>query len=307
MRVLVTGGGGFLGRHLVRACIADGAEVDVVEVRPVPPEPGCASWVTADMTAWLPTVDRRYDLVVHLAARIGGRTGIEHQPFVVASNTGLDAVLFDFAARTRPQRVTYVSSSAVYPIDRQMTLDAHPLQECEVELARGVVGSPDLTYGWSKLCGEHMAGLLQDRFGVDVTVYRPFTVFGPGQSDDYPLTAIAQRALERRDPLTVWGTGRQQRDLVFIDDFVDVFRATWAEGDPGRPMNIATGVATSFIDVATCAARIAGYDATIEPQLDRPEGVRCRVGSPARIPLRVRPRTTLESGLRELMTWLEAR
>jgi GDP-L-fucose synthase len=302
-RVLVTGGCGFLGTHLVRRLADDGYRVDVVDVEPpLSPIPG--TFIHADLRAWLLFAEVEYSIVFHLAALVGGRRTIEYEPLAVAGNATLDQAVFEYMARVRHGRLVYMSSSAVYPIERQTELHATPLREAEVDLRRGPLGIPDLTYGWTKLSGEFTASLLAARHDLSTTIYRPFSVYGPGQSECYPVTAIVQRALQYQDPLVVWGSGMQCRDFVYIDDFLNIVMATFASQPSAVPLNIATGQGANFKEVARIAAGIMGYQPVIATDQRQPEGVLWRVGAVDSIPTELRPIVGLEEGLERLVKHL---
>jgi UDP-glucose 4-epimerase len=298
-RVLVTGGCGFLGQHLVRRLAAAGMRVDVVDIQE-PPTDFPARSVIADVRDWLPTTTASYDLVIHLAAFVGGRTSIEDKPMEVAANIAIDHSLFEYLGRAGCGRLVYLSSSAVYPIDRQQAPGDSPLAESEVNVRRGPFGVPDLTYGWAKLTGEFMGTLLADSHGIPVVIYRPFSVYGPGQADSYPMTAIMRRALDRQDPLTVWGSGLQQRDFVYIDDFLNIVLETYAIQPSTVPLNIATGTGKSFRDIARIIADIAGYSPEFHHDHTQPEGVLWRVGSAASLNPSLQPAVALEEGIKHL-------
>ena len=301
MKVLITGGAGFLGRHLTRAFCDAGGAVHVVDLVDPAERLDGVRYETADISEWFRVTNRRYDVILHLAASIGGRRGIERSPFRVAGNTGTDAAMFDFSVRTGTRRVVYMSSSAIYPAEWQQRHHVTPLREVDVSAAEPTVAAPDRSYGWSKLLGEYMAVLATENFNLPVTIYRPFTVYGPGQSDDYPLTAIAQRVLRGDTPVTVWGRGTQCRDLVYVDDFVRVVMETYEDGDVYSPLNIASGVGTNFLEIARTAMDIMGHDAEVCPQTTEPEGAVCRIGSPDGLPVGLRPRTTPREGLERLL------
>jgi UDP-glucose 4-epimerase len=293
--VLVTGSSGFLGRHIVKRLREEGHDVEGVDI--VEPDDASVPFTSADIRDFLAQTRADYDRVFHFAALVGGRATIDGSPLGIARNHHIDQSLFEFLADGRTTRVVYPSSSAVYPVERQAALGQPPLQEAEVDVIRGPLGVPDGTYGWTKLTAEFLAQSLGPAVQAATAIYRPFSVYGPGQSPDYPITAILRRALRREDPLVVWGSGDQHRDFVYIDDFLDVVMATHGSRGASAPLNIATGLASSFPTVARIAADLVGYRPKIAVAPGRPEGVLWRIGSPHQIPDAVLPRTTLEEGL----------
>lgn len=240
----------------------------------------------------------RFDEAWHFAAVVGGRSQIEGNPLLVARDLAIDADFFYWATQARPQRILFASSSAAYPVDQQGDGHAVPLHEGLIDFA-GRLGTPDLTYGWSKLTGEYLASIAARHHGLSVAVVRPFSGYGEEQEEVYPVPAIAGRAARREDPLVVWGSGRQSRDFVHIDDCVDAMQKAIALIHDGRGINIGSGVATSFLEVAACFASIAGYDPQIVAQIDQPTGVFARFADPtrAREVLGFTPQISLRQGL----------
>ena len=312
-QALVTGDAGFLGRHFRAHLERDGWQVlglDTVRGR----HEDCRRLFAGGLAGGL-----GYDLVVHCAAVIGGRRQIEGDPLAVAENLELDAALFGWAARRRPGRVLYLSSSAVYPTHLQQvppppavhlpafTSGQQPrrlgagfaLAEAMAEVG-GYCGAPDQVYGWAKLAGEVLAASYRAQ-GGRVTIVRPFSGYGPDQSTDYPFGAFLARAWARADPFEVWGSGDQVRDWVHVDDLVAASLGLTMAGVAG-PVNICSGVGVSFEDLAGQVCQAAGYAPQLLRRLDAPAGVAYRVGDPATF-RRVwrQPLVPLEEGIRRAL------
>ena len=294
MEILITGHRGFVGRHFVRE-LYDGNLLTGIDVRD-----------GNDARDFFRRDDRRFDLVIHLAAVVGGRATIEGEPLKVAVDLAIDAELFQWALRTRPGRIVYYSSSAAYPVELQRrptrirpgqggvpTLHENRLREDDI--VPGAARQPDLTYGWAKLTGEELARHAEAE-GLRVQVFRPFSGYGEDQDDDYPFPAIAARARRREDPLAVWGSGMQARDWIHIDDVVAATLAA-VEQDVSGPVNLCTGRATKFVDLARMFADEAGYRPEIETMMAAPQGVAWRVGDPGKMLQFYRPRVELEDGI----------
>lgn len=284
---LITGHCGFIGRHLAAECERRGIEILGLDIADDTRDGDCRG-------LFRHRDDRRdFDLVFNCAATVGGRATIDGDPLAVATNLSLDAEVFNWAMRTRPGRVVYFSSSAAYPVDFQN--GPRLLRERDIHHGGGMLGRPDQTYGWAKLTGEMLAEHV-NAAGVPVHVFRPFSGYGSDQSADYPFGAFIDRALRRDDPFEVWGDGRQTRDFVHVDDIVGaVFAAI--EHDVRDPVNLCTGVPTTFNELADLVTEAAGYRPTIKHVPAAPTGVQYRVGDPTLMSTFYKPTVTLEQGI----------
>lgn len=241
------------------------------------------------------TSDVRYDLVIHLAANVGGRLAIDNSPIHIAQNLGIDAALFEFVERTRPGCTVYFSSAAAYPLHLQTDDWAAPkrLHEWYIDLAD--MRQADMTYGNSKLMGEYLASFARDD-GHRVMVFRPFGGYAHNQTLDYPWTTIAMRAIKQEHPLEVWGCGDQKRDFIHVTDIVNAVMAAYDQGFTGTA-NLCTGRGTSFLELAALFAEEVGYAPLIKPRPEMPQGVYRRVGSPMVMNSFYLPKITLEEGV----------
>lgn len=297
-RALVTGDRGFLGRHFTEELRARGYEVTGLDVKASPGQ-DCRDffrgWLRAPSGNWV-----HFDLVVHCAAVVGGRATIDGDPLVTAESLSIDAEIFRWAAIAKPGRVLYFSSSAAYPVGLQTGYSSiTSLKESALDVRETLLGMPDQVYGWSKVTGELLAARLRDS-GVPVTVVRPFSGYGEDQDAAYPFRAILERVRRREDPLTVWGAGEQVRDWIHVDDVVAGALAI-AESGTVEPVNLCTGRATSFMELASLMARAAGYEPVVKPLADKPTGVAYRVGDPSRMLRYYEPRVDLTDGIRRAL------
>lgn len=281
MKILITGDAGFVGRAFHRALAKqrhDITGIDLVNGK--------------EVRHFFATDNTQFDIVIHLAAIVGGRMTIEGNPLSVASDLAIDADMFQWALKTRPKHIVYFSSSAAYPIFLQRLAYQQKLREIDINLEH--IRTPDFTYGWAKLSGEMLASYARAE-GLKVTVLRPFSGYGSDQALDYPFPSFIARAKRKADPFEVWGRGTQVRDFVHIDDVVG---ATFAAViNDVSVMNICSGRPTSFIELAEMVMLQANYLAPIKNNLDAPIGVEYRVGDPTRMLQVYEPKISLEEGI----------
>lgn len=305
MRALVTGDAGFLGRGFVRELTAREWTVcgaDIVNGKDA-----------FDVFSGNLYDGIRWDLVVHCAAVAPHRMAIDNMPGHYTRNLRLDSSMFEWAVRTRQQRVIYLSSSAAYPIGYQLgpTEDkpGHRLREYDATpgpvraslIAReGPAGyaliQPDAGYGRLKQDGERMAAEACAS-GITVSTLRPFSGYGGTQGIDWPFGAFIDRAKRGADPFEVWGDGAQVRDWVHVSDVVNAALAV-SDAEHVDPVNICTGVGTSMAELARMVCDEAGYEPEFEFRFDRPVGVAYRVGDPTELHRFYTPRVALDEGIR---------
>ncbi|WP_186319230.1 NAD-dependent epimerase/dehydratase family protein [Streptomyces sp. SAJ15] len=282
MDVLLTGHRGFVGRHLHQALDGRGWHVTGIDIAD-----------GHDALDFFRTDDRRWDLAIHCAAIVGGRASIDGSPLGVATNLALDSWYMRWLIRTRTPRAVYFSSSAAYPIGLQGPGLVRRLYEEDISL--DYPEEPDASYGWAKLTGEKLATYASDE-GCRILIPRPFSGYGEDQADVYPFPAFIQRAARRDDPFEIWGDGSSTRDWIHIDDLVGATLAAVDQGVTG-PVNLGTGRATSFDELARLVTTAAGYQPALKHRTDAPQGVHHRVCDPSRMLAYYQPRVTLEAGI----------
>jgi UDP-glucose 4-epimerase len=304
MRVLVTGGAGFIGSHLADALLARGDEVAVVDdlstgrAGRLPPDAAAHKLsVTAPGPLAELISDLRPALVCHLAAQIDVRASVA-APAADAWVNVVGTVNVLEAARAARARVLFCSTGgALYGKEAPIpaTEDALPL--------------PESPYGIAKQCAEQYVGLYNRLHGTAHTVLRLSNVYGPrqdpaGESGVVPI--FCSRILAGERP-TVYGDGRQTRDYVYVRDAVAAFLAVADRGRPGT-WNIGTGREVSVLDLAGLIAAAAGRP--VEPVFASPRpGELQRSALSARRAERDlgwRPATPLADGVAAVYRWIEA-
>lgn len=289
-KVLITGHKGFVGRYFWERLNKDGWTTIGVDIKD-----------GYDCRDFFKTNDAQFDLVIHLAAVVGGRATIEGEPLSVAVDLSIDSELFQWALRTKPGRIIYYSSSAAYPIKLQDYGSNHRLTETDINLSD--IQSPDYTYGWAKLTGEMLAGYAEKE-GLRVHVFRPFSGYGEDQSLDYPFPSFIKRGVEKANPFKIWGTGNQVRDFIHIEDVVAATLEAVKQDIKG-PVNLGLGIPTSFNELANLVTSKCGYSPEIEHIFEAPEGVQYRCSNSSKMFSFYTPKISLEEGISRAINFLK--
>ena len=279
MKILITGHKGFVGNYFMRKY----SEHDIVGID-IKDGNDCRDFFKSDK-------DTHFDLVIHLAAIVGGRETIDNNPLSVATDLSIDSELCQWALRAKPNSIVYFSSSAAYPTKLQK--NQYQLKEDDIDLNN--VSNPDMTYGWAKLTGEYLLQFLRSE-GIKTYVFRPFSGYGTDQSLDYPFPSYIKRANEYANPFEIWGDGNQVRDFIHMSDIVDAVD-TALRNDIQEPINLGSGTATSFNDLFKMVTEIKGYVAEPKHILTAPVGVQYRVCDPTKMLSFYKPKVTLDEGI----------
>ncbi len=300
MRVLVTGGAGFIGSHLVERLLDDGHEVRVLDsfvtggrenLEHLPD----AELVEGDVQSFerVHNASRGYEVVLHQAALPSVPRSIG-DPLMsnVVNVTGTLNVLL--AARDNGvRRVVYASSSSVYGAETELLP--------KVESMRPRPISP---YAVSKLAGEGYCHAFSRVYGLESVALRYFNVFGPRQNPGSQYAAVLPRfitaALERRRPV-VFGDGEQSRDFTYVDNVVQGnLLAMSAPGIGEGVFNIACGERISLNQVLTTLGEILGLELIADYAASRPGDVKHSLADigRARTHLAYEPSVSFEEGLR---------
>lgn len=324
---LVTGGCGFVGRHLIKYLFKNGNEIWIIDDLSVGKHPDLwlpkpfkkilknsitvyqdsssrINFINSDLIDVLTQelkggfILPNFSDVFHLASIVGGRELIDGDPILVAKDLGIDSIFFLWATRRKEKigRILYASSSAAYPINIQNSDNHTFLSEDMINFSSNL-GVPDMTYGWSKITGEYLSILAAKKYGLKIACVRPFSGYGEDQDLTYPIPAIAKRVATRENPLTVWGTGQQGRDFVYIDDCIEAFFIILDKVTDGSSVNIGSGKVLSFLEVLEIFSDLEGYHPKIKPLPEKPVGVKNRYADTKLInDLGWAPKTSLREG-----------
>ena len=307
MRVLVTGGAGFIGSHLVRACLEAGEDVRVFDdfssgrsdnLRDLSGEIEVVEASLVDLEA-LERATRGCEVVYHHAAIASVPRSVEDPVGTHAVNATGTLHVLEAARRAGARRVVYASSSAVYGDDERL-----PKHE-------DMQARPRSPYALQKWTGESYCEQYARLYGLESVSLRYFNVFGPRQDPKsmyagvIPLFASALCAGQRP---RIFGDGLQSRDFVYVCDVVAANRAAaqTRTAVSGEPVNIGRGERTTLLELlALCATALGVPTPAPSFEAERPGDVRHSQADVSRAAERLgfRARVPLAAGLRETVRW----
>ena len=311
MRVLVTGGAGFTGSHLVDSLLTSGASVTVldnfdsfydrsVKERNIRPHRNYSHWrlVEADIRngselAAKLSAAGPYDAIVHLAAKVGVRPSID-DPFMYQEVNVLGTQnLLEIARRMHVRQFVFASSSSVYGVNPRV-----PWTE-DGDL------QPISPYSSTKIHGEQLGHLYCTLHGIRFIALRFFTVYGPRQRPDLAIHKFA-RLISKRQPVPLFGDGSTRRDYTYVDDIVAGVRAALTyQSTQYEIINLGNSTAVNLRDVVRNLEEALGVAATIEWLPERAGDVPQTWANiaKARELLGYDPRTPFAEGIRRFTTW----
>lgn len=285
MKILITGSSGFVGKRFCEFYKNhDITKIDIKEAN--------------DCRDFFKVSNEKFDLVIHLAAIVGGRETIENEPLSVATDLSIDSEMFNWAIRTNQERVVYFSSSAAYPTILQES--EHYLKESDINL--NDIKNPDFTYGWTKLTGEFLAQFAAKK-GVKVYIFRPFSGYGETQDLTYPYPQNIRKILLDNNKFEIWGDGLQVRDFIYIDDIVRCVDKVLELDIYNKPLNIGNGVPLNFIQLAELLMKVTGIKKELVFLPSKPIGCKFRCSDNTEMLKIYKPIYTLEDRIKHTIEY----
>ncbi len=312
MKIVVTGGAGFIGSHLVRRLLDDGHEVAVIDNFTAFYDPAIkrANVASFGGRAQLLEIDIEdfgavqgalaagsFDVIVHLAARAGVRPSIENPKGYIDTNITGTYNLLEGARAAGTKHFVFASSSSVYGLAKVV-----PFSE---ELPLPQTLSP---YAATKLSGEHLCGNFSNLYGMRVVCLRFFTVYGPGQRPDLAIHKFTDM-IERGQPIPKFGEGETRRDYTYIDDIVQGILGAidYAQhgAEPFDIFNLGESETTTLNELIAALEAALGKKAVIQ-QLPEQKGDMPLTSadiSKARRLLGYDPHTKIADGIPKFVAW----
>lgn len=306
---LVAGASGFLGGAIANRLLTAGALVCGVRHTKSPTflHPNMR-WEQADLRDPLECqrLMKGIDFLFICAASTAGAKVIREKPMVnVTPNVIMNTYLLEAAHAVNVRKTLFISSGAAYP-----SLDGAPLREDDMFKN----DPPDVYFhaGWMKRYAEILCRTYAEKLQnpMSCVVVRPSNVYGPGDKFDWERSHVTaaqtRRVIERQAPITVWGTGEDVRDLIYVDDFVEGALAAFAVDDPYFCVNICSGLSYTVREIVETAIDLDDYaDAKLMFDNSQPSTIARRTFSPdlAMQRLGFKASISLRDGLAKTIAW----
>lgn len=308
-KILIAGGSGFIGFNLINHLLRSSHTVRATFYKnPKRSQLKTVEWMPADFT--LMSDCRKavagVDIVFMCAAETSGAAVIAETPLKhVTPNIVMNAQILEAAHQAGVKKFIFISSSAAYP-----PTNDHPVKEEEMFHA-----DPSEIYysvGWMKRYSEILCKIYSEKIKnpMATVVVRPSNIYGPYDKFDFSTShvtaALVRKVIERHDPIEVWGTGEDVRDLVYIDDFIEGLILSAKRPEPHFVVNIASGKGYSVKHILNALLKMDGYSqAEVRFDTSKPSTVPIRLVSNdfANKTLEFNPKISLEEGLRRTIEW----
>lgn len=313
--ILVAGGGGFIGGHLVQKLKELGHEnVRAVDIKPLDQwyqvVPGVEN-LQLDLQK-LENCQQACDQVrdvYNLAADMGGMGFIENNKALCMLSVLINTHLLQASLESNVKRFFFASSACVYAADKQTSADVIPLKEADAYPAM-----PEDGYGWEKLFSERMCRHFREDFGLETRVARFHNVYGPlgtwdGGREKAPA-AICRKVIEAKhnglDTIDIWGDGNQTRSFMYIDDCVNGVLKIM-DSEIIEPINLGSDELTTINGLVDLVSTFDQLELKKNHQLNAPKGVNGRNSDNTMIMEKLgwAPSIRLADGMRKTYAWIE--
>lgn len=323
-KILVTGGAGMIGSNLVKKLVDDGHNVFVADNL----WRGKKEYLFSNKNKMVVTENNFYqidlrnyenclkvtkdiDIVIHLADIVAGINYVfANESSVYRSNILINTNTLQACISNKVKKYIYAGTACSYPKSKQLNLNPPPFKEDDVYPAE-----PESAYGWSKLMGEYEAELAYNSGLIDIEILRLHNVYGsPAELDpskSQVIPALCRKAIEQKnEQLVVWGSGKQKRAFVHVDDVVNGFlKAIHKKTKFAGVIQLGPEYSTSIAEIAERIVLLSGKKIQIKFDISKPEGDFDRMANNLRAKqfLNWAPLIGLDEGLENVYDWCKSK
>ncbi len=302
MKVLVTGGAGFIGSHVVEALLKRGDDVAALDdfndfYDPALKRRNVAGFprvIEGDIRGKLPA--EKFDAIIHLAARAGVRPSLAQPRLYTDVNVAGTQNVLEFARQTGVKKFVFASSSSVYGVNQKV-----PFSEDDP------IFKPISPYAATKLAGEALCHVYHHLYGMDMVCLRFFTVYGPRQRPDLAIRKFTAAILAGQ-PIEVFGDGSTRRDYTHIDDILQGVLAALDRPLGFEIINLGESRTVELRELIALIEKATGKTAKVHRQPLQPGDVPVTFAdiTKARRLLDYNPRVPIETGIAQFVEWFRA-
>ncbi len=275
-KVLVTGGSGFIGSHIVELLLKEGSIVSITtksgELENIKHLKNKVRVIKSDLTNLEVAINacKKQEVVLNLASKVAGiQFNNDHPASMFGDNVAIAKNMIEAARRCDVERFLITSSACVYA--RHCTI---PTPETE-----GFLDDPEPTnlgYGWAKRVAELFGRFYNEEYGMKVAIARPYNAYGSRDNFDpqisHVIPGIIKRVFDGENPLVVWGSGKQTRSFLYADDFARGLLAITEKYPVADPVNIGTDEEVTIGNLAKMIVEISGKKTKIKFDTSKPDG-----------------------------------
>jgi len=306
--ILVLGGSGFIGSNLINALTnySSNLKGTYLNNKPRITDPNI-EWVKADLTD--PSIYKKLmhniDYVFITAAYTRGASVIVNSPMdLVTQNIVMNSYIYDYCYKYNIEKLLFISSSVVYP-DRE--------NDSMIENQSMLDNPPNIYFpvGWMKRYSELLAKTYSENIkdGFKSIIIRPSNIYGPYDNFDpkesHVIPSLIRRIVNKETPFEIWGDGKDQRDFIYIDDFIDGVINSFNTNHKYLDLNLSSNKNYSINDVLDNLFKIEKYYPEVKYDLTKPQTIKIRkISNLKAIKLiNFKPKYSLSEGLNKTLEW----
>lgn len=312
-KIIVTGGAGFIGSHLVDHLVKTGDDVTIVDnFDPFYPSDIKASYISSavqepncrlhkidirDLNAMEDHLQGNFDMIVHMAGKAGVRPSIENPVAYQEVNVNGTQNILEFARKKKIPKIVFASSSSVYGVNPRV-----PWTESDLELR------PISPYASTKISCELMGHVYHHLYGIDFIALRFFTVYGPRQRPDLAIHKFT-RLISEGASIPMFGDGSTRRDYTYVDDIIQGVVAAMSSDVRGfEIINLGNHNTVSLAEMIQIIEEELGQKGVIDRMPEQPGDVPQTFASIEKASnlLQYHPGTSFQDGIRNFVAWFRS-